>query len=284
MRFSNKSASKIVLSTYRKGNVVSMKRKLLYILPIVCLFFSSCFDVEETYQLNNDGSYQLTYNFDMGRLLRMTNMLMPDSIRESAAYNLKQDTVFNLAAIPDSIKVKMSAKELQILSLTKMRTKIDLSGGLFEVNVQTQGKSIEDLKYFIANFNQSLQKSQVSKTLTNTSAVAKNMNAESFPEKEAITPFQNKEYDYLITGNSFERKIRPEMLLAGKEKSEDIYTLMKEMEIKMNNTITINLPRPAISVENPKAVLSADRKQVKLVIDMVEATAHPQSLNFKVTY
>ncbi len=59
---------------------------------------------------------------------------------------------------------------------------------------------------------------------------------------------------------------------------------MKEMDMKMKNTIIINLPRPAISTENSKAVLSADKKQFKLVIDMIEAMAHPEYLNFKVTY
>jgi hypothetical protein len=261
-----------------------MKNRFLILLLLFCLFLSSCFDIEETYNIKQDGSYTLGYNLDLGRPLRITNLMMPDTVKEMSFYQLKKDTLFNLAALPDSLLAKLNKNELNILRQTQMRTSMDLNKGLFEINVNSQGKSVEELRYFLANFNQSLQKSKVSDIMMGGKKSNMSQSSESLADKEPELPFQHKEYDYIVTANSFERKIRPEVLLAAKEKNTDIYEMMKEMEMKMKNTIVINLPRPAISVENSKAVLSADKRQFKLVIDMIEAMAHPESLNFKVTY
>jgi hypothetical protein len=266
-----------------------MKNRAMISLAVLCLFLSSCFDVEETYNLSSDGSYSVAYNLDMSGFLGMANSFIPDSIKSSAAYTLKKDSTFNLSNIPDSVKAKLNANELNILSSTRIRTQMDLGLSVFKINLTTQGKSVEDLKYFLTNYSKAFQKSNVTDVILTPPSddkTAKNssISSEAFGGQEPDLPFNNGEYDFIITSKSFERKIRPELLLAANEKNAQLYEVMKGMDVTMKSTIIINLPRPALSVENPKAVLSADRKQFKLVIDMLEATAHPESLNFKVTY
>ena len=56
------------------------------------------------------------------------------------------------------------------------------------------------------------------------------------------------------------------------------------MGLKLTNTIVINLPKPAKSVNDPKAVLSADKKQVKLSMDVFENLENPKELYLLVNY
>ncbi len=179
-----------------------MKNRFLILLPVLCLFLSSCFDIEETYNIKSDGSYTLGYNLDLGRPIRITNLLMPDTIKEQSFYQLKKDTLFNLAVLPSHILAKLDKKERYLLGQTKMRTSIDLNEGSFEINVNNKGKSIDDLRYFLSNFNESLQKTKVNEMIMGSSP-----SSEAVNDKEPELPFQHKEYDYIVTSSSFERKI-----------------------------------------------------------------------------
>jgi hypothetical protein len=264
-----------------------MKNKALFILFILCFLLSSCFDIEETYNLNQDGSYSLGYNLDMGGLLDIASTMIPDSMKQSPTYKLKKDTVVQFSSLPDSLKNRLSQQEKELLKETKMRTQMDLGAGVFKISIDTKGKSLTELSYFLANFGNVFEKSKATAMVMSPPSgakVAESPATDAFGGEDADLPFKNKEYDYVITANSFERKIRPEVLAASKEKNEALYTMMKGMNMKMKSTVIINLPKPATSVENSKAVLSADKRQFKLELDVMEAMAHPEMLNFKVNY
>jgi hypothetical protein len=266
-----------------------MKNKFLLVVPILCLFLSSCFELEETYDLHADGSYALTYHVDMGAMLGMVSKMMPDSIKKSTTYGVRKDSTIYLSNFPDSLKTHMNQKELEVLKQTKIRTQMDINSSLFRISIDSRGKSPEELNYYLSNFGKILHKSKANMEMVMTPPASidgqKQPIEKGMPKDNNIDmPFENKEYEYVVTAKSFERKIKPEVLLAAKEKNKSVYEMLKGMNMRLIRTITINLPRAATSVDNPKAVLSADKKQFKLVLDMMETINDPKMLNFKVNY
>lgn len=256
-----------------------MKNKFLFLLPILCLFLSSCFEIEETYTINENGTYAVNYNLDMSGIIGLVSKMATDSVKETPNYKLGKDTVINLGSMPDSLKKNMSAKELGIMNSTNMHMTMKMADGIFKIGFTNTGKSIDDLKYFLSNFGSMIQKAKIGKLINTPGAEVSN---ESSSDKEM--PFNNKEFEYIITDKSFERKIKSEVIAAQKEKNQKNYDIMKSMDIKMTSTVIINLPRPAISIGNSKAILSADKKQFKLELNMLEAINNPETLNFKINY
>ncbi len=246
------------------------------------MFFSSCFELEETYNINEDGSYALNYNVDMGNIIGLISRMSPDSVKATKEYNIGKDTTINFgSAMPADVKKNLNPKEIELMKQTNMRTQMNISKGVFKIGFNSQGKSIEDLKYFLSNFSQTFQKAKLNKTVMSTPRMSPDLAA---GEDETEMPFKNEEFDYVITANSFERKIKPAVIAAQRAKDQKAYDMVKAMNMKMTSTIVINLPRAAKSIENPKAMLSADKKQFKLQIDMLEAIDKPEMLNFKVNY
>ncbi len=254
-----------------------MKIKSLLVLVVFCLFLSSCFDVEETYNLNADGSYAVNYNLDMGRLFKMVAAMTPDSIKQSKAYKESKDTLVNLGSMPDSLKQRFSPAELNLMKQSDVHMQLNLSEGVFKLDFMNKGKSADELSYFVSNFGELLQKGKIGDIMK-----PKGLPAEAGEEPDV--PFKNKEYDYVITPNTFGRMIKLDVLAAKKDKDKQAFELMKGMNMKMTSTVVVNLPRPAKSTGNPNAVLSADKKQFTLKLDMLEALDKPELLNFKIEY
>jgi hypothetical protein len=258
-----------------------MKHKFLFLLVFPCLLLSACFETEETYNLNANGSYSLNYDLNMGGMVGLMSGMLPDSIKESKDFTAIKDTVIQLSSMPDSLRKNMTEAELSIVDHTNMRFQLDFGKALFKIGFKNEGGSINGLANFLNNFSSAMHKAKLGNTLNNTME-GKNIPAASDSEEEL--PFANKEFDYVITSSTFERKIRPVVFAAKKEKDEKAYQLLKTMNMKLTSTVVINLPKPAVSIDNPNAVLSADKKQFKLTIDLMEALEKPSILNFKVTY
>lgn len=254
-----------------------MKTKSLLVLSVLCLFLSSCFDVEETYNLNADGSYVVNNNLNMGKLLAMANSMTPDSVKQTKEYTTAKDTLVNLGSMPDSLKKKFTAEELAVMNHSDVRMQMDMAQGVFNIGFANKGKSAKELSYFLYNFGDLLEKAKVSDMMK-----PKDVPAEANGEPEV--PFKNKEYDYVVTPTSFERKVKTDVFATLKEKDKQTFEMLKAMNMEMVSTVTVNLPRPAKSVGNANAVLSADKKQFTLKLDMLEALDKPELLNFKIEY
>lgn len=268
---------RICVSCQSNNLIPVMKTKLLLVLSVLCLFLSSCFDVEETYNLNADGSYVVNYNINMGQLLAMANGMTPDSVKQTKEYNTAKDTLVNLGSMPDSLKKKFTAEELAVMNQSDVRMQMNMAQGVFNIGFANKGKSAKELSYFLSNFGDLLEKAKVGDMMKPKDVPA---DAGGAPE----VPFKNKEYDYVVTPTSFERKVKPDVFAALREKDKQTFDMLKGMNMKMVSTVTVNLPRPAKSTGNPNAVLSADKKRVTLKLDLIEAMDKPELFNFKIAY
>ncbi len=258
-----------------------MKLKKIILLAFFPLFFSSCFEIEETYVIKEDGSYQMSYNLDMGKVLDVFGAMIPDSVTKDKKFTTVKDTTINFAnAVTDSLSKKLNNQEKTLLKQTDMRMQMDMQKNIFKISFKNEGKSPSELNYFLGNFDRLLKQTNA-KDLMNAGA---QLPQEKIDTENDNSLFNANEYDYVITKSTFQRKIKAELFRQNKEKKQESYDLMKGMNIKMPYTIIINLPRPATSVDHPKAILSSDKKQFKLSIDMMEVLEDPNVLNFKVNY
>ncbi|TDQ11953.1 hypothetical protein [Pedobacter metabolipauper] len=269
----------------RAFNDQSMKISRLLLLAIFCVLLSSCFDTTETYTLNANGSYKLSYEVNVGSLFKAFKGMVPDSLLNNPSIKNK-DTVINIAkATPDSVLKTLNKQQLRILANTNLSQKINLKEGLILIRYTSSGDNLDDMNYFVRDFNNIVKRAQIKSDIIPVGN-APQEDAESNKDKDVL-PISNKEYDLIITPNSFERKIKPELMAQKIAKDKDSFAMLEGMNMKMPPipyAIIINLPRAAKSVDNPKAVLSADKKQFKLEVDMMDAIKNPEMLNFKVSY
>lgn len=261
-----------------------MKFSRLFAITAICLLFSSCFDMKETFSLKADGSYEVDYDMNMGKMITMLMAMAPDSVSKDESFSKSRDTTMNMASlIPDSSKATLSTKEIKAIENTDMRLNMDMKEGIFQIAFHNKGNTLEELHFFISDFGSIMKKSNTKKILSGGAGDLIDTN-ENNDNNEGSEPFANKEFDQIITPNSFERKVKPEVMAKKLDKDKKVYAMMEGMNMNIPYTITINLPRPAKSVENAKAVLSADKRQFKLELDMFEVIKNPELLNFKVAY
>jgi hypothetical protein len=257
-----------------------MKNKLLFLLPFFCLLLSSCFEITETYTIREDGSYNLNYDVNMPSLLEMISMVTPDSAKQVASYKIGKDTTINVeSSLPDSIRKISTAEQLSMMKHTEMRLQLKPAENIFSLSFRNSGKSAAELKYFLSNFGSSIEKTNVGSLFTTTAGIKPAPN-----ESKMEMPFGKNEYNYVIDGTTFQRTVKPDIIAAYQAADKELYDMIKSMDMKLTSTIVVNLPRPAKSVNHPKAVLSANRMQFTLTSDMLEAANNPSVLNFKITY
>jgi hypothetical protein len=96
----------------------------VFFLGFFALLLSSCFDITETYDFKNDGSYTVSYDFDMSGLMEMVAALVPDSVMKDKQGMELKDTVISMSP-PDSIRSTLSASEIKMLENTRMRMRMN---------------------------------------------------------------------------------------------------------------------------------------------------------------
>lgn len=255
-----------------------MKRYFLPFLLLFCLFLSSCFDIEEIYTLNADGSYKVQFNFDMSEVMKMAGPYMGDSVTQGA--NSKKDTAFIIGkAIPDSIKGKFSARELMLLNKTMLQVKMDMSNEIMKTSLTNEGKSYDDLQYFLKNFNEITKKANLTKMLDPKSKLSGDD-----PSAGMELPVGNGDFDYLINATVFERKAKAKKEDAGDEMGEAGLEMLSGMGIKLTHTLIVNLPGKVKEVNDPAAIISPDRKQVKIVTDIMENRGKLRNQHLLINY
>jgi hypothetical protein len=255
-----------------------MKNLLLPLLLISCLFFSSCFDIQETYTLKEDGSYDVQYDIDMSELIELASSFASDSLENTESAKEVKDTLMNLGnSMPDSIKRNFTAEELSLLSKTDLRMLMDMPNSVMKFSIMSKGKSTAELNYFLNNFSTLMKKAEVDKKMGGNSLGADT-------KDDSGSPWDTNGYKYTVTSNLFERKTDTSKLKVDDDKVMASLKMLKGMGIKVTNTVILNLPRPVKQVNDPRAVLSADKKQVKLTLDLLENIDSLKSQHFLVNY
>ncbi|GAA4311051.1 hypothetical protein GCM10023149_05930 [Mucilaginibacter gynuensis] len=233
--------------------------------------------MEERYDFKVDGSCNVVYGFDMSRAVSVLMNLMTDSIKATPDFAAKKDTTLNFySAMPDSIQQTMDSSEVKLAKTSDLSVKMDLKKNLMRVSVNHVAKNTADLEYYLKNISKISMNSQLA-------AITKNTGQTKTNDAQQLITGQDY-YTYEITPSRFSRIIDKIKFNAFLKRTQSTLVMAKAMLIDMPYKLVLNFAKPVKRVNNPKAVLSADRKRVTLETDMDEVIRNPAVMNLQIDF
>ena len=251
-----------------------MKRLYLPIVFLVLICFTSCVDVEEHYDFKADGSCKVAYSFDMSKAVSVLMNLMSDSVKATPQFSVVKDTTLNFySALPDSTQQKMTLEEMNLAKSSNLSVQMNLQKSLMKVSIYHQAKDAADLQYYLRNISKIESHSNL-KSVTN--------NSKEFDARQLISG--QDYYAYEITSHKFYRIIDKAKFNAFLKKTQSTFAMAKAMLIEMPYKVILNFAKPVKKINNPRAILSADRKRVTLQTNMDEIIKNPSVMNLKIDF
>lgn len=251
-------------------------------LHYICLFFmllglSSCVDIEEHYDFKTDGSCNVVYGFDMGSAVSVLMNLMTDSVKATPQFSLVKDTTLNFyTALPDSTQQKMTLEEANMAKTSNLSIKMDLQKSIMKVSINHFAKNSADLAYYLKHLSKISMDSQLN-SVTKSDKHIRGFDAQQLVAGEDY-------YSYEITPHRFYRIIDKTKFNAFLKKTSSTFAMAKAMLIDMPYKVVMNFAHPVKKVNNPKAVLSADRRRVTLTTTMDDVIKNPSVMNLKIDF
>jgi hypothetical protein len=252
-------------------------KKIYYLgLFFVLLLLSSCVDIEERYDFKPDGSCNVLYSFDMSNAVSVLMNLMSDSVKETPQFSLVKDTTLNFySALPDSTQQKMTFDEANMAKTSNLRVKMDLKKSIMKVDIDHHAKNAADLEYYLKHLSKISMNSQLN-------AVTKHKNPGGFDAQQLVAG--EDYYSYEITPHKFYRIVDKAKFNAFLKKTASTFAMAKAMLIETPYKVILNFAKPIKKINNPKAIVSADRKRVTLVTNMDDIMKNPSLMNLKIDF
>jgi hypothetical protein len=252
-----------------------MRKLYLPVVFLMLICFTSCVDVEERYDFKADGSCKVAYSFDMSKAVSVLMNLMTDSVKATPQFAVVKDTSLNFySALPDSTQQKMSPDEVNLAKSSNLSVKMDLQKSLMKISIDHQAKNAADLQYYLQNISKIESHSNL-KAVTNNSS-------KNFDARQLISG--QDYYAYEVTPHKFYRIIDKAKFNAFLKKTQSTFAMAKAMLIEMPYKVILNFAKPVKKINNPKAILSADRKRVTLQTNMDEIIKNPSVMNLKIDF
>ncbi|WP_299355456.1 hypothetical protein [Mucilaginibacter sp.] len=254
-----------------------MKKRYILFIFVIMLCFTSCVDIEEHYDFKLDGSCNVVYGFDMGRAISVFKNLLTDSAKSTAQFNLVKDTTMTfLAAMPDSLERKLNKDELAMAANSNLSIKMDLNKSVMKMSITHTAKTPAELQYYLQHLSKISMNSQLDAVTKN------NKQARGFDAQQLISG--QDYYQYEVTPHKFYRIVDKTKFNAFLKKTQNTLVMAKAMLIDMPYKVILNFAKPVKKVNNPKAVVSADRRHVTLITTMDDAIKNPSIMNLKIDF
>jgi hypothetical protein len=203
--------------------------------------------------------------------------LMTDSVRETPQFSLAKDTTLNFyTALPDSTQQKMTIEEANMAKSSNLTVKMDLKKSIMKVGINHVAKNSADLDYYLKHLSKISMNSQLN-------SVTKNDKHTGGFDAEQLVAGEDY-YSYEITPHKFYRIIDKAKFNAFLKKTQSAFSMAKAMLIDMPYKLVLNFAKPVKKVNNPKAIVSADRKHVTLITNMDDVIKNPTLMNLKIDF
>ena len=253
-----------------------MRRLYFFLLFLAILSLSSCVDVVEHYDFKADGSCNVAYTFDMGRAVSVLMNLMSDSVKATPQFMAARDTTLNFySALPDSTQQRMTLEQVNLAKSSNLTVQMNLPKNIMKVSVTHQAKNAADLQYYLRNISKIEAQSNIK-------PVKNDKNLKGFDAQQLLSG--QDYYAYEVTPHKFYRIIDKAKFNAFLKKTQSTFAMAKAMLIEMPYKVVLNFAKPVKKVNNPKAIVSADRKRVVLQTSMDEIIKDPSVMNLKIDF
>lgn len=253
--------------------------KKLYPLLFTCFLFclTSCVDIVEQYDFKADGSCNVVDGFDMSRAISVFKNIISDSVKNTSQFNLVKDTTMSfLAALPDSLETRLSKDELAVAANSNLSIKMNLQKSIMKINITHTAKNADDLKYYLEHLSKISMNSRLD-------AVTKNAKQVRSYDAQQLLAGQDY-YNYDVTPHKFYRIIDKNKFNAFLKKTQNTLVMAKAMLIDMPYKVILNFAKPVKKVDNPRAIVSADRRHVTLITNMDDVIKDPKIMDLKIDF
>jgi ribosomal protein RSM22 (predicted rRNA methylase) len=251
---------------------------LKFLLPVALVFcFTGCLDINESVDIRNDGSGQLTMDVDLSQMLDMLQTYMgKDELAKKGIQ--KMDTTILLKDLIDTVST-LSADKKAILRPGRVHIKLDMDAKVFTVHSMFPFTSVANLQKLYALKNDgSLGNAKL------LGALGGDAGGQGGPGAGDFDQFNNI-FDFTCKDGLLSKKLNKEKFEALKNNPELAQVKQaSQMGMEINYITTLSVPRPVKKVTNPLAKLSDDKKTVTIKFNLIDVFEHPEQFEYTVEY
>jgi hypothetical protein len=212
----------------------------------------------------------------MGRAVSVLMNLMSDSIKATPQFTAVRDTTLNFySALPDSTQQRMTLDQVNLAKSSNLSVQMNLPKNIMKVSITHQAKDAAGLQYYLRNISKIEAKSNIK-------PVKGDHDLKGFDAQQLLGG--QDYYAYEVTPHKFYRIIDKTKFNAFLKKTQSTFAMAKAMLIEMPYKVILNFAKPVKKVNNPKAIVSADRKTVILRTSMDEIIKNPSVMNLKIDF
>jgi hypothetical protein len=260
-----------------------MKKFFKYILTVaICVFFVSCYEVNEEIEIKADGSGTYDTKMDMGQLLDMMQTFAGEEELKKEGLGNIYDTTILFKNMLDSAK-DMTAEQKELMKDGKMKMQMNIKEKIFKMDLNFPYKDLNSLQKLMSG--QGGNGPSMANAFKN--LFGKNDSTESAlgdpkgPDMSDIAGI----FDVTVKNGLIERKVNQEKYKALTSRPE--MAQMKQLSssgMEILYTTTIKLPRAAKPTNNPLIKLSEDKKTVTIKYNLLELLENPSKFAYTITY
>ncbi|OQP50756.1 hypothetical protein A4H97_02655 [Niastella yeongjuensis] len=260
-----------------------MKKFFKYFLTVaICVFFVSCYEVNEEIEIKSDGTGTYVQKMDMGQLIDMMQTFAGEEELKKEGLDRVVDTTIYWKSMVDTAK-DMPADQKELLKDGKMKLQMNIKEKVFKMDLNFPYKNLNSLQQLMSG------KATSSQGLTN---AFKSMFGKG--DDQAAPPTPNGPdmgdfaaiYDVTIKNGSIEKKVNEAKYKALTERPE--MAQLKQLTstgMEILYTTTIKLPRPVKLSSNQDLIkLSDDKKTVTMKYNLLELLENPSKFAYTITY
>lgn len=254
-----------------------MKKIKVLLAIVLAMSFTACLEITEEVQLNNDGSGQMNITTDMGKMLELLKGFATEEDLKKEGMKGSMDTLIMLKDVMDTVE-NISAEERRLLQRGSLRMQMNFDSNMLKMYINNPFSNLADANKLNTVINQNGVMERAMK------GVNPNADTQSGGSNGGLDKIGSI-YDIVYSKNSYKRtlnKAKYDTLMADPKMTE-AKSMMAMME-DAKYTLVLKLPRAAKKVSNPKATLSADKRQVTLAGSMTEMIDKPETLEINVEY
>jgi hypothetical protein len=263
-------------------------KKIKFILAfLLALAFYSCVDTEERIVINADqsGTYSLT--IDLGKLIELSNQMMPDSARDSKPKE-KKDSIIYFKNFIDTAQ-NLTAEEKALYREGYLHIDMDEANNKMKVEMGCPFKNSNQLTQVKNNFLKVADKLNLfNKTKDNTvNDMTDNADGgeKGFDDK-SINPLGNNSTFTAIPGK-ITNVINATDEMKKTMANDSTLAMMQQMTMMMGEmtyrTVVV-LPKAAKLSEGPGKILSPDGKTVTFSFSLTDLMETPEKASYKIEY
>jgi len=251
-----------------------MKKIYIYFLMTTACMLTSCVDIVERYNFKANGTCDVIYDFDMSKAVAVLHNLLSDSVAATPQFAMVKDTLMNLYnALPDSTQDKMSVEEMKLAQSSNLAINMNLKRNLMKVSIRHEANSPSELEYYL----QRMSKLAYYEQSDHKRGAFNMINAQQLIAGQDC-------YAYQVTNTKFIRIIDKAKFNKFLKNTQSTFAMARAMLIETPYKVILNFARPVKKVNNKKAILSADRKQVILQTNMDELIKNPSLMNLEIDF